>query len=160
MNKLFLILIVMLLGITNCKKDGNATYDKGINFSALNENADNIVSYNEIVGYDSIKYVFRINETAWQRLMDRITPIYPDPNFGFVLRIDNQSIYTAHFIPGYYSMINNRLITFFLSEPDLVYMTLGYPPLPVEEFEGKDLRNDSSIINRLKKDNKLIEIGK
>ena len=49
------------------------------------------------------------------------------------------------------------IITFTLLEPDLVHITLGYPPCPAC-FTGEDLRNDLRIINQLKKDNKLIEI--
>jgi hypothetical protein len=153
----FLFLIVLLIGMTNCKKNENVNIDTGINFCTNEKISDIIVKYDEIIGYDSTKYIFRVNESAWNRLKDEISPSSPDPHFGFDVALNNQIIYTAKYIPGYYSMSYHDIVTFMLAESNLVYMTLGYPHSPVL-FTGEDLRNDLKLINQLKKDNKLIEI--
>ncbi len=150
-------LIFLLLGLTNCNKDENENIGSKLNFCANGDITNVVVSYKEIVGYDSTKYIFRIKESAWDKLKNEITPVTPDPHFGFSITLDNQIIYTAKYVPGYYSASNDDIITFMLLEPDLVYITLGYPPCP-DCFTGEDSRNDKRVINQLQADNKLIEI--
>lgn len=82
--------------------------------------------------------------------------MYPNPHFGFSVRLHKLIIYNTIYIPFYYSRSYDDIITFRLAEPNLVYITLGYPPSNL--FTGKDDRNDSRLINQLKKDNKLLEI--
>lgn len=164
----FLILLVLLIGMTNCEKEGQNIEGPvmedlldtltGINFvTGSQQNPYVIVKYDEITGYDSTIYTFCLNESAWKRLEDKILPIYPDPHFGFSVFLNNELIYRASFIPPYYSMSYFNIITFMIKESDLVYMELGYAA-PPESFRGEDLRNDQRLIEQLKKDNKLIQL--
>lgn len=149
----FFVLIVFLIGITSCSKD--EVVDTGIAFSEKGNASGAIVSYNEIVGYDSTYHTFLLTETAYQRIISRITPGFPDPGFSFDVRLNNQLIYTADFVPFYHSSSRNDIITFVPHEPGLIAIKLGYQS-PPELFTGTDHRNDSRIIEQLKKDNKLM----
>ena len=153
----FFILIVSLIGMMSCQKDDKAGTDAGIHFYKNEKISDVIVSYDEIVGYDSTRYIFQVTPSAWNRLKEEISPSYPDPHFAFGVAVDQQLIYSAKYIPGYYSTSYHDIVTFLLVEPDLVYVRLGYPSSP-SLFTGEDLRNDSRLINQLEKDHKLIEI--
>lgn len=154
----FLLLTVLLVGMMGCQKDDKSEANAGIHFTKNEKISDVIVSYNEIVGYDSTRYIFRITPSAWNRLNKEISPSYPDPHFAFGVAVDQQLIYTAKYVPGYYSSSQHDVITFLLVEPDLVYLRLGYPSSP-GLFTGDDLRNDSRLIGQLEKDDKLTEIG-
>jgi hypothetical protein len=151
-------LIVLLLGLTNCNKDENENISSELKFCANGDISNVVVNYDEIIGYDSTKHIFRIKESAWDKLKNEITPVTPDPNFEFSVAVDNQIIYTAKYVPGYYSYSIDDIITFNLGVPDLIYIELGYPGGAPELFTGEDLRNDLRVINQLQADNKIIEI--
>jgi hypothetical protein len=152
----FLFFLLLGAGVISCKKDGNLNNYVGLNFCGKVIDSEIIVKYNDILGYDSTKHIFRITQTAWDRIKSKISPVYPDPHFEFVVILNNQVIYSAKYIPGYYSKSDHENITFILGEPNLVYIELGYPS--PYHFSGIDYRNDSRIIAHLKKDSKLIEI--
>ena len=152
------ILVVLLVGMMSCQKDDKSDTSTGIHFYKNEKVSDVIVSYDEIMGYDSTQYIFQVSPSAWNRLKDEISPGYPDPHFSFGVALNQQLIYSAKYVPGYYSSSQHDVITFLLVEPDLVYVTLGYPSSP-GLFTGEDLRNDSRLLNQLEKDHKLIEVG-
>ena len=155
-TKNFLILIILLGGLTNCGKDENLHTNNGIiNFRDGQKVSDVIVKYNEITGYDSTKCIFRVDETAWKRIHNSTS--FDPPFFKLAVALDNQIIYNATYVPGYISSSNYDIITFMLGMPDLVYIRLGYAASP-ELFTSEDLRNDMRLIDQLKEDNKLIEI--
>jgi hypothetical protein len=154
-TNIILLIVVLIGGLIHCRKADNEDGAK-IKFCAGKEVSDVIVSYNDIIGYDSTDYVFRVKESAWNRLQNKITPMYPDPQFGFNVTLDKRIIYTTLFVPGYQSASRHDIITFLLLEPDLVYITLGYPSSA--HFKGVDLRNDERILRQLEADGKLIEI--
>ncbi len=157
MKILNLLLLLVSVGLFNCcDKNDNEIIPAGVNFSSKEDIADILVGYNEIIGYDSVNYIFRIEKEAWKRIKNKITPITPDPLFGFNLVLNNQIIYSTRYVPGYYSMSFDDIVTFVLSEPDLVHITLGYPS-PVF-YKSEDPRNDYRIIEQLENDNKLIGI--
>ena len=154
----FFLLTVLLVGMMSCQKDDKSDAYAGIHFTKNEKLSDVIVSYDEIVGYDSTRYIFQVTPTAWNRLKDKISPGYPDPHFAFGVALHQQLVYLAKYVPGYYSSSQHDVITFLLVQPDLVYITLGYPSSP-GLFTGEDLRNDSRLIGQLKKDDKLMEIA-
>ncbi|GET24783.1 hypothetical protein [Prolixibacter sp. NT017] len=151
-------LTILLVGMMSCQKDDKSAANAGIHFTKNEKVSDVIVSYDEIVGYDSTRYIFQVTPTAWNRLKKEISPSYPDPHFAFGVALHQQLIYSAKYVPGYYSSSQRDVITFLLVEPDLIYLKLGYPSSP-GLFTGEDSRNDSRLIGQLKKDDKLTEIG-
>jgi len=159
-----LILFALFIGMTSCKKDEVPAVDNGITFRQYNQDSGkdktsfSFVEYEEIIGYDSVNCVFQLNDLAWERLANEVEPVVPDSHFGFFVALNNQFIYAAAYVQPYSSFARRDIITFRIKEPCYILIELGYPAVPKSEFTGKDLRNDQQIIERLKKDNKLIEI--
>ena len=155
-TKKILFQLVLLAGFTNCQKDDNLNANHKIIFCTAENPREVIVNYNDIIGYDSTKYIFNIDDSEWEKIRKQTT--FAPPYFKLGVVCDNQMIYKATYIPGYVSTGYYDIITFTPGAPNLIYMMLGYPGTSAEYFSGEDLRNDSRLINQLKKDNKLIEI--
>lgn len=158
-----LIIAFFFTSLIACDKDEiDNDIDNGITFRQFDIESNSetnatitFVKYDEIVGYDSIKNAFVLKEPAWKKIEKGIAPVSPDPNFGFVVALNNELIYRAAYIQPYSSMARFDIVTLRIKEPNIVYMELGYPVSP-EHFSGEDLRNDLRLINQLEKDNKLI----
>ncbi len=157
-SQILIILLAFFIGMTSCKKDELDNVYNGINFYNDEQFSEIMVKYDEIVGYDSAQYVFQLNDSAWERLAKEVAPVVPDPHFSILVALNNQIIYAAAYIQPYSSFARRDIITFRVKEPHYVLIELGYPPVPKSEFTGIDLRNDQRLIERLKEDNKLIEI--
>lgn len=161
-SQIFLILFALFIGITSCRKDEIPAVENGITFRQYNPDSGNdktsfsIVEYEEIIGYDSVSCIFQLNDSAWERLAKKVAPVVPDLHFGFFVALNNQFIYAAAYVQPYSSFARRDIITFRVKEPHYVLIELGYPAVPKSEFSGTDLRNDQRLIERLKKDNKLI----
>lgn len=164
MQRLFII-IVFLTFLTSCKKDETGQkIDNGITFRQFDIQSNSetnatitFISYDEIIGYDSTKKAFVLKDTAWKKIEQGISPTYPDPNFGFIVALNDEFIYRVAYIAPYSSMAHYDIITLRIEEPNILYLELGYPASS-EHFTGEDLRNDLRIINQLEKDNKLIDL--
>lgn len=163
--RLFLVQLILIFVLISCKKNEIIPVEEGITFrqykieSSGNTNTSfSIVQYDEILGYDSTKCAFVLNESAWKRIEKEVGPVVPDPNFGFFVALNNEFIYAAGYIQLYSSFARRDIITFIVKKPNIIFMELGYPAVPENEFTGKNSRNDSRLINRLKEDNKLIEL--
>uniref|UniRef100_UPI003216847B hypothetical protein n=1 Tax=uncultured Draconibacterium sp. TaxID=1573823 RepID=UPI003216847B len=160
----FLIFIFILTFLTSCEKDEIDNIANGITFRQFDIESGSetdatiaFVKYDEIIGYDSLKYAFVLKDAAWEKIKNGIAPVSPDPNFGFIVALNNKIIYRVAYIQPYSSMALFDIVTLRIEEPNIVYMELGYPASP-EHFTGEDLRNDLRLIKQLEKDNKLIEI--
>ena len=159
-----LILIILPFGMINCEKDETLVSNEGLVFQMYNRESENdktsftIVQYEEIIGYDSLKYAFKLKKSAWDRLEKKVAPVVPDPNFGFFVVLNNEFVYKTTYIQPYSSWARRDIMTFRLKRPNLVIIELGYPAVLKNEFTGEDLRNTLRLIEQLRKDNKLIEI--
>lgn len=153
---LFFIVIVVFL---SCKNDEESITIKDLTFSRLELDKTNssfeikeiIVGYDEILAYDSAQHVFQLDEQAWGRMKSKITPIYPDPNFGFGVIIDDQLMYKVSYIPGYHSYSYPEIIKFEAVDPNCILLWYGH-------YEGNENVNDLRIIELLSKDGKLKSI--
>lgn len=156
----FLICIILNIVFASCERDKDFEISNGLNFSSIEYNKmdgsfktkEILVSYKEILAYDSAQHVFQLSEQAWELMKSQITPIYPDPNFGFGVAIDDEVIYRARFIPGYYSTSFDDVITFLPFLEKYIHMTYGYPG---GHYVGTENINDPRIIELLAKDGKL-----
>lgn len=115
----------------------------------LSENP--IISYNDIILYDSADHYFQISESKAQE-MHRIK--WGTQGTAFSLTINKQIIYSGYFMPGYSSLALNWISMDPLAFDSKIRVTLGYPA-DWPQFQGRDPRDDSRIINYLRKDNKL-----
>jgi hypothetical protein len=156
-----LIFICLSIFIDNCEKTDLLYNSKGITFTKVTGDFPdyklngNIVSYEEIVGYDSIQHIFLLTDNAGERIRKEKYPVTPT---RFAIALDGKLIYLASFIPGYSSISCNDCICVEPYSYDNKYrIDLGYrgPDL----YSGTDPRNDNRIILRLKKDNKLTDIS-
>jgi hypothetical protein len=155
-SQILIILLAFFIGMTSCKKDELDSVSNGINFYNDEQLSDIMVKYDEIVGYDSTQYVFVLKEMACNRIAEKVKP---DSHVTLFIALDNNLIYKASCIPLYYSMLYTDIVTFKVEMPNKVFIQLGYPPgIPKRFFTGIDKRNDQRLIERLKEDNKLIEI--
>lgn len=113
-----------------------------------------IVSYSEIIGYDSSSYTYLLENSAGERIR---AVLFPTSGVRFGIAIDSVLISTVYFVPGYSSMaINDVICVEPYSYSNKYRFYLGYHG--GDHFNGEDNRNDPQIIERLSADNKLIEI--
>ena len=115
----------------------------------LSENP--IISYNDIILYDSVEHYFQTSESKAQELRQIK---WGTQGTAFSVTINKQIIYSGYFMPGYSSLALNWISIDPLAFDSKVRVTLGYP-VDWPQFPGADPRNDSRIINYLRKDNKL-----
>lgn len=115
----------------------------------LSENP--IISYNEIILYDSADHYFQIDDSKAQK-MNKIK--WSTQGTAFSLTINKQIIYSGYFMPGYSSMGMDWIAIDPLSFDSKIRVSLGYPG-DRPQLQSRDPRNDIRIISYLRKDNKL-----
>lgn len=115
----------------------------------LSENP--IISYYEIILYDSADHYFQIDDSKAQ-IMNKIK--WSTQGTAFSLTINKQIIYSGYFMPGYSSMGMDWIAIDPLSFDSKIRVSLGYPG-DRPQLQSRDPRNDIRIINYLRKDNKL-----
>ncbi|MEN8115825.1 MAG: hypothetical protein ABFS16_02540 [Bacteroidota bacterium] len=81
-------------------------------------------------------------------MKSKITPIYPDPNFGFNVMLDDVLIYKVSYIPGYYSYSYPELIKFEAIDDNCIVLRYGH-------YLGNEEINDNRVIELLSRDGKL-----
>lgn len=159
---LILSISCIILSCESEKPEDLPTFDfDGVTFA--NGDASNIndyildsviISYVEIIGYDSTKHQFLFKDEVGERMRSIIFPGIPKP---FAIAVDKEVIYIAYFIPAYSSSSRNVC---FMVDPytfnNKYRIELGYFDPDLKDCE--DLRNDVRIIERFTEDNKLIEI--
>jgi hypothetical protein len=161
-TRIFSIQLLLLFVLFGCKNDEISTTDEGITFCKYDVEANTtstLIYYNEIIGYDSTKYAFVLDELVWEKFNREIMQtnffVYPFPDFVIDINLNNNLIYRAGYVPSYYSTVLFDRVFFRFQKPDIILVQLESP---IEFFKGEDLRNDPKLIERLKKDSKLIEL--
>jgi hypothetical protein len=129
------------------KKSGSSEIIAGSEKLAENP----VISYNEIILYDSTDHYFVIAQTKAQEL-SQIR--WTTQGTAFSLTINKQIIYSGYFMPGYSSLGLDWISIDPLAFDSKIRVTLGYP-VDWPQFQGRDPRNDNRIINYLRKDKKL-----
>ncbi len=159
-SKNFILAIVAITISNGCEKDdlrntSGVTFTEITNYYSSSINfGNNLVEYNEILGYDSSKHVFSITNDAGERIRKQDYPTTPTP---FAIVVDGELIYIANFIPGYSSASCYECISVEpYSYSNKYRVELGYPSSSF--YTGSDPRNDFRIISRFEKDKKLIYI--
>ena len=155
-------LILLMILPMGCEKNDSANTHSGVTFTNIVSETDNdylsdsiIVSYDEIIGYDSAQYLFLLSETAGERIRSVRYPVSPT---RLAIAVDGDIVYIANFIPGYSSILCEECITIEPYSYDNKYrVKLGYPA-PSGLYSDTDPRNDERIISRFKRDNKLMDI--
>ena len=154
------LLVILPIGCE--KNDSSDKFIGGVTFTNIVSGTDNdylsdsiIVSYDEIIGYDSAQYLFLLSETAGERIRSVRYPVSPT---RLAIAVDGDIVYIANFIPGYSSILCEECITIEPYSYDNKYrVKLGYPA-PSGLYSDTDPRNDERIISRFKRDTKLMDI--
>jgi hypothetical protein len=115
----------------------------------LNKNP--IISYQDIIYYDSTDFYFKIDSAKAKELNLRA---WSTQGTAFSLTVEGTIIFSGYFMPGYSSSGADWFILDPLSVDSKIYVRPGYP-VDISKLISIDPRNDSRIISLLKKDNKL-----
>ncbi len=110
-----------------------------------------IITYNEIVSYDSTDHSFQIESSKGQEFNLKNWSVQ---GTAFSLTINRSIIYSGYFMPGYSSLGIDWIAIDPLSVNSKIRVSLGYPA-DWPNLVNRDPRNDTRIINLLIKDNKL-----
>lgn len=162
-NKPQILLSILFFFITCCEKEPSKQNLKGVtfNFILLESNStytilENIVNYDDIIGYDTANHIFQLTDEAGERIREEKYPTTPTP---FAILVDGEIIYIANFIPGYSSLSCWECISVEPYSYDNKFrIQIGYPA--AYYFTGEDPRNHTKILTKFTKDNKLIAIKK
>ncbi|MFZ2340629.1 MAG: hypothetical protein WAW07_13020 [Bacteroidales bacterium] len=164
MKSLFIIITAITSALVSCEKQSESGLEIYLltdylkkspgaeiisGSEKLSENP--IISYNDIILYDSTEYYFQISESKAQELRQIK---WGTQGTAFSLTINKQIIYSGYFMPGYSSLGLDWISIDPLAFDSKIRVTLGYP-VNWPQFQGPDPRNDARIINYLRKDNKL-----
>ncbi len=116
-------------------------------------NEDPLLKYKQILSYNSLTHVFKIEYEAKSLFGIDGLKVHFAP---FAVKANNEIIYTGYFWPEYSSQIVNWVVASpILAESDgILKVELGYPASVVDE-PIPDNRNDSRIIDIFKRDGKL-----
>jgi hypothetical protein len=164
MKQIVILLTGFLIFLTCCEKDsGNGLefyllkdYQKVASSSEIiagSEKLDKypIISYNEIISYDSTNHYFQIETAKAQEFNKQNWSVQ---GTAFALTINRSVIYSGYFMPGYSSLGLDWISIDPLSSESNIRVSLGYPG-DWSQLSNRDPRNDYRIINLLKQDKKL-----
>jgi hypothetical protein len=162
MKNLILILIFSILALIGCEKDSGfgleiytlrayqtKPHSQEIISGTEKLTKNPIISYDDIIFYDSTNHYFMIDSLKAKELWKTNWPTQGTP---FALTINREVIYSGNFVPGYSSSGSDWYTIDPLNLNGKLRVTLGYP---FSQVKSSDLRNDYRIIDFLKADNKL-----
>ena len=112
-----------------------------------------LIEYEDIISYDPDEYIYELSDEAVMTIKDLDPEVYTTP---FAVMIDGELIYTGYFWPSLLSSSCDWLVLDPLMADYYhgIKIQLGYPGL-VDGEVIPDNRNDSRIIELLKRDKKL-----
>ncbi len=101
-----------------------------------------------IISYNSKKFEFKVSAQALEKL---------NQYDAFAVTVDRQIIYTGYFWSSVSSRsVNWIVIDLLFTENNTLYVQMGYPGGMLSS-SIPDNRNDSRILDVLRRDNKLID---
>jgi hypothetical protein len=164
MKRLIAIMTVFSFALITCEKDSqsgleiylltdfqkkSSSYEIISGSEKLSKNP--IISYNEIILYDSTDHYFQIDASKAQEFNRKNWSVQ---GTAFSLTINKSIIYSGYFMPGYSSLGIDWIAIDPLSINSKIRVGLGYLG-DWAQLANRDPRNDDRIINLLLKDNKL-----
>ncbi len=150
--------IVALSVLFNCSKD--KSYEPlAINYQAktsINGNTiiDDRISYNEIIGYDTLNYIFLIDSNSIKKIKKYF---FPSGGLPFSVNVNGETIYTGKFFPAYSNSLPCGIIIDPYADGNKLYVSFD-SSFCNNDNQLLDLRNDKRIIIILQKDKKLIKV--
>jgi hypothetical protein len=153
MRSIVIKLTFFLIILTSCEKDSGFGLEIYYEIIAGSEKLykNPIISYNEIISYDSTNHYFQIDATKAQEFNKEKWSV---SGTAFAVTINRSVIYSGYFMPGYSSLGLDWISIDPLSIDSKIGVFLGYPG-DWSQISNRDPRNDYRIISFLKHDNKL-----
>ena len=164
MKRLFGIMAVFAFALITCEKDSDSGLEiyllkdfqkklSGYEIISGSEKLMNnpILSYNDIVSYDSTDHSFQIEASKAQEFNQKNWSVQGS---AFSVTINKSIIYSGYFMPGYSSLWMDWIAIDPLSVDSKLRVSLGYPG-DSYQLANRDPRNDDRIIKVLLRDNKL-----
>jgi hypothetical protein len=168
----YLLAITVLLFLNSCTKARDSQPSgKSIDFYYISEykkkensfkiiessvviSDSTIIDYADIISYSSKDHTFIVNDKISNRLNDANKHYFH--GVPFALTIDKEIIYTGYFWASFSSQICDWITIdpLSVSGNNELRVRLGYPTM-MDGDSIPDNRNDPSLINTLKQDNKL-----
>ena len=151
--KLFLIILIFAIPVV---ATGLYFFDhfrvSGEEFGIyLLENNELVILDNEIVWYDKTNYQIKLTEEAAKKISSLEVPVSGSP---FVVRIDDEEIYTGSFWVSFSSLSYSGIVMDTLRiHNNTISIDLGYPSS--QFFESVDNRNDQRILDHFQQLGKL-----
>jgi hypothetical protein len=173
MKFLKIFFIVFILAGVSCEKSNTDTaignklefyllenYTTVDNTMQIDESSANIstnvlISYDDIISYNSSTYSFKVSPEIIEDL--KVSDGFNYHTKAFAVTIDEEIIYTGYFWYAY----SSRICDWFVIDPILSNNEMGLKvsmAYPTNEFRTSDIdkRNDTRILRLLKKDGKLV----
>lgn len=112
-----------------------------------------LISYSDILSYDSSEYAFELSDKALAAIKNLELSVYGLP---FAIKANGTLIYTGYFWPSYSSASCDWVVIdpIMANIGNKIQVRLGYPGL-IQGQTIQDKRNDERIIQILKLDHKL-----
>lgn len=164
MKKLIAIMTVLSFALISCEKDSQTGLEiylltdfqkKSSSFEIISGSEklskNPIISYNEIIMYDSTDHYFQIDESKADEFNKKSWSV---SGTAFSVTLNKSIIYSGYFMPGYSSLGLDWIAIDPLSINSKIRVSLGYPG-DWAQLVKPDPRNDVRIIDLLIKDNKL-----
>ena len=158
--RLSLLLLINLFSF-NCSHDGqeeDALDPVSILYQAMNNVNDqeilhSKISYNDILGYDSIKYAFLLTQSASDQINSYF---YRAGGMPFSLEVNGITIYAGLFFPSYSSSTPcGYLVEPVIGSNNEMIVRLDHGLCP---DQTEDNRNDQHLIEQLEADNKILDL--
>ena len=111
------------------------------------------IHYDDIIGYDSIKYAFLLSQSASDKINSYF---FKAGGMPFSLEVSGDTIYSGLFFPSYSSNTPcGYIVEPVIGSNNIMVVRLDYGLCP---NEIEDNRNDPHLIERLEQDNKILEL--
>jgi hypothetical protein len=164
MKGLLSVISVSMFALASCEKDTGTGLEiylltnyqkKSSSFEIISGSEmlskNPIISYKEIVMYDSTDHEFEIDPAKAQEFNQKKWSVQ---GTAFALTIDKSIIYSGYFMPGYSSLGIDWISIDPLSIDSKIRVSLGYP-VDWPALANRDPRNDKRIISLLQRNKKL-----
>jgi len=155
---LFLLICLFSSYCSHDDQENEAVDPVSILYQAMNNVNDpkilhDKISYNDILGYDSIKYAFLLTQDASDQINSYF---YKAGGMPFSLEVNGITIYTGLFFPFYSSSTPcGYLVEPVIGSNNEMIIRLIYGLCP---DQTEDNRNDQHLIEQLETDNKILDL--
>ncbi len=155
---LFLLIYLFSFNCSHDDQDDETVDPVSILYQAMNNVNDpkilhDKINYNDILGYDSVKYAFLLTQGASDQINSYF---YRAGGMPFSLEVNGITIYAGLFFPSYSSSTPcGYIVEPVIGSNNEMIVRLDYGLCP---NQTEDSRNDQRLIEQLETDNKILDL--